>query len=152
VLKYILVFPPADEIIAKIYKGESKKSITDYCINTFNFSLDQATFLHHTILQNIQEIRSGSDINHHFQLYKIGLEMVLQIDGGFTGSWSLDQEHFMTGKVSMQILQKLYNKEEEDWMAVFHAAGISNGSEGILFPGDSGSGKSTLSKPSRLLK
>lgn len=200
--KYILVFPPADEIIARIYKEESKKSITDYCINAFNFSLDQATFLHQTILQNIQEIQSenkvqkttglpafnksstifqhknyyrsngivfiieyettdikqlihpkfahleiqsGKDINHHFQLYKTGLEIVLEIDGEYTGSWNMDHEHFMTGKVSMQILQKLYKKEEEDWMAVFHAAGISNGSEGILFPGVSGSGKSTLS-------
>ena len=45
----------------------------------------------------------------------------------------------------MEILQKTTLTDENDWMAVFHAAGISNGKEGILFLGDSGNGKSTLS-------
>ena len=45
----------------------------------------------------------------------------------------------------MQILQKINNSEEEDWLGVFHAAGISNGKESLMFFGDSGNGKSTLS-------
>lgn len=45
----------------------------------------------------------------------------------------------------MKIIEKIYQKEELEWMGVFHAAGISNGAQCLLFFGDSGSGKSTLS-------
>ncbi|NQU87486.1 MAG: hypothetical protein HQ541_17165 [Mariniphaga sp.] len=91
------------------------------------------------------EIKNTGQFDNHFQLFKVDSEIALVVNGKFSGSWSLDKEHFMTGKVSMEILQKIYKKEEEEWMAVFHAAGISNGKKGILFLGDSGNGKSTLS-------
>ncbi len=45
----------------------------------------------------------------------------------------------------MEILQKIYKRPEKSWMGVFHAAGISNGENCIVFIGDSGNGKSTLS-------
>ena len=200
--KYILVLPPADKIIDKIYQRKNKNDVIEYCIKKFGYSKDESILLYNTFQQKLKdlqaenktqketvnssingtsvtfkhkkyysinqiiffieyetaeikylihpkfahlEIQEVSDYNHHFQLYKKELEIIFIIDGGFIGRWSLDREHFMTGKVSMEILQKIYHNNEEDWMAVFHAAGISNGKEGILFLGDSGNGKSTLS-------
>ncbi len=91
------------------------------------------------------EIPGTSKVANHFQLFKDQSEAVLMVNEKKIGSWPRDMEHFMAGKVSMEILQKMYNKEENEWMAVFHAAGISNDKESILFLGDSGNGKSTLS-------
>lgn len=51
--------------------------------------------------------------------------------------------HEFSGKISMLILNTIYNRCDEDWLAVFHASFVSEGSKGVLIVGDSGSGKST---------
>lgn len=91
------------------------------------------------------EIAAVTEFSHHFQLFEFENEIALFVNGTMIGTWTYDLEHFMTGKVSMEILQKIHNNLEDDWIAVFHAAGISNGMESIMFLGDSGNGKSTLS-------
>jgi hypothetical protein len=83
--------------------------------------------------------------DHHFQVFNSGNKCSLCVDGLPAGSWDLEESHYLSGKFSMQILQKIYHQEENDWMAVFHAAGITNGKNCLMFLGDSGNGKSTLS-------
>lgn len=119
-----------------------------YRIYNLTFLFQYETFeIEHLIHSKFAhlEIPQTSEFTNHFQLFKIGSEIVLIVNGIQIGNWISEMEHFMTGKVSMQILQKIYNKEEDDWMAVFHAAGISNGENCLIFLGDSGNGKSTLS-------
>jgi len=60
------------------------------------------------------------------------------------GQWLPEEAHYLTGRFSMELLNRMYGKAEPDWMAVFHASAISLGTRCILFPGDSGSGKSTI--------
>ena len=43
----------------------------------------------------------------------------------------------------MEFIQKIHQKEEKEWMGVFHASAVSNVKKSILFLGDSGNGKST---------
>ena len=43
----------------------------------------------------------------------------------------------------MELIQKIHQKEEKEWMGVFHASAVSNGKKSVLFLGDSGNGKST---------
>ena len=43
----------------------------------------------------------------------------------------------------MELLQKVHQKEEEEWLGVFHASALGDGKKAILFLGDSGNGKST---------
>jgi len=43
----------------------------------------------------------------------------------------------------MELIQKIHQKEEKEWMGVFHASAVSNHKKSILFLGDSGFGKST---------
>ena len=69
----------------------------------------------------------------------------LWVNNKHIGSWKRTEGHLLGGKVSMQILQKLYNNEEDDWIGVFHAAAVSTGDRCLMFLGDSGNGKSTLS-------
>lgn len=91
------------------------------------------------------ETESPQDISHHLNvLHKDGY-FTLIVDGEKIETWPESKEHLMGGKVSMQILQKIYDKEEDQWMGVFHAAGISDGQKCLIFAGDSGNGKSTLS-------
>lgn len=119
-----------------------------YQINDLVFFIEYETaeieYLIHPKFAHL-EVPQAPEFTDHFQLFNTGSKIALVVNGKLIGSWSSEMEHFMTGKVSMEILQKIYNKNEDEWMAVFHAAGISNGKESILFLGDSGNGKSTLS-------
>lgn len=81
---------------------------------------------------------------HHFQLFEKDERYYLKIDGKLIGSWEQGKVHFLSGKVSMEILQKITHTKESDWLGVFHAAGVALNNKGILFLGDSGNGKSTL--------
>lgn len=119
-----------------------------YRINGIVFQIEYETAeLEHFIhpkFAHLEIIRSSVSSNH-FQLFWVDKEMVLIVNKELIGNWSREMEHFMSGKVSMEILQRITATKERDWMGVFHAAGISDGKQGVLFLGDSGNGKSTLS-------
>ena len=91
------------------------------------------------------EIPLEKEYHHYFRVEDANNFLTLWVNGNHAGCWEKADNHFLSGKFSMQIIQKIYNKEEKQWMGVFHAAGISNGKKCIMFFGDSGSGKSTLS-------
>ena len=74
-------------------------------------------------------------INHNY--------IFLYVNNTFIGSWSSQNVHFFQGKFSMEFIQKIHQKEEDEWLGVFHASAISNGKKSMLFLGDSGNGKST---------
>jgi len=43
----------------------------------------------------------------------------------------------------MELLQKIHQKNENEWIGVFHASAVNKDNNSILFLGDSGNGKST---------
>ncbi|TXD54278.1 MULTISPECIES: hypothetical protein [unclassified Polaribacter] len=67
----------------------------------------------------------------------------LYVNNELIGSWSNNEIHYFQGKFSMELIQQIHQKNEEEWLGVFHASAISNGQKSILFLGDSGNGKST---------
>jgi hypothetical protein len=67
----------------------------------------------------------------------------LFVDKKQIGSWNNKNIHYFQGKFSMEFIQKIHQKEENEWMGVFHASAVSNEKKSILFLGDSGNGKST---------
>lgn len=91
------------------------------------------------------EIPSVYQPDHHFRVSHSDVFFSLYVDETFIGAWDNRNGHYLGGKFSMQILQKIYDSEEKDWLGVFHAAGITDGKSSIMFFGDSGNGKSTLS-------
>ena len=91
------------------------------------------------------EIQPVEQFNHQFKVLHQQNIFSLIVDGENVGTWEEKDNHFLGGKFSMQILQLLYGKKEDEWLGVFHAAGVSNGEKCIMFLGDSGNGKSTLS-------
>ena len=81
--------------------------------------------------------------NHLFQVFKNGDHRVLRVNGEIIGGWLPGDEHYLSGKFSMEILNRIHNRSERSWMGVFHASAICRDNQSILFLGDSGNGKST---------
>ena len=86
------------------------------------------------------------DKNIHAHTFTIFCEadfIYFYVEDNFIGAWNKNEVHFFQGKFSMELIQKLHQKKENEWMGVFHASAVSNGEKSILFLGDSGNGKST---------
>lgn len=132
----------------KKFATTSKLSKKYYRINNqvflAKFETERSKDLIHPKFANF-EILQESVIDYQFIVYNSDNRFTLKIDDRNIGTWSEDDGHFLGGKFSMQVIQKIYGKEENEWMGVFHAAGVSDGENCIMFPGGSGNGKSTLS-------
>ncbi len=83
--------------------------------------------------------------NNLFQLYRQDQEWVLTFNGEIKGQWNPDQGGLVIGRFFVELLNLIYRKTEDEWMAVFHASSLSDGRKVMLFAGESGSGKTTLS-------
>ncbi|PWG06549.1 phosphoenolpyruvate carboxykinase (ATP) [Polaribacter aquimarinus] len=88
-------------------------------------------------------IDKPTNFEHSFDVFINNNYIFLYINKEFIGSWNSKEIHFFQGKFSMELIQKIHQKEEKDWMGVFHASAVSNNKKSILFLGDSGNGKST---------
>ena len=123
----------------------SKKYYLIYGISFFvEYETKEAELLIHPKFEHLEVPRVQSP-DHHFQVFNSNNESSLWVDEVLIGTWNWNDNHFLSGKFSMQVIQKIYQQEENEWMAVFHAAGITNGESCLIFLGDSGNGKSTLS-------
>ncbi len=110
----------------------------------FEYDDEKSEYIIHPKLAHL-EVHDADNFHGHFQIFKSETRFNLFVNREFINSWHLHEDNYLAGKVSMQMLQLMHQKEENDWMATFHAAGISNGRQGVMFLGDSGNGKSTLS-------
>ncbi|WP_299045831.1 hypothetical protein [uncultured Polaribacter sp.] len=88
-------------------------------------------------------IKKPVKFDHFFDVFIENKYIFFYVNKEFIGAWSSKEIHYFQGKFSMELIQKIHNKEEDKWMGVFHASAVSNGKKSILFLGDSGNGKST---------
>ncbi|MDP5093729.1 MAG: hypothetical protein NWQ17_10480 [Polaribacter sp.] len=87
---------------------------------------------------------SDAPLHHHlFEVFIQNNEIILFVNNAFIGTWHPEEVHYFQGKFSMELIQKIHQKEESKWLGVFHASAVSDGKKSILFLGDSGNGKST---------
>jgi hypothetical protein len=84
-----------------------------------------------------------TDFKNNFEVFIKHNYIFLYVNNILIGSWDNSNIHFFQGKFSMELIQKIHQKEEDKWLGVFHASAVSNGKKSILFLGDSGNGKST---------
>ena len=89
------------------------------------------------------EIKQHSIIDFTFQVFNYSKKTFLILDSKLIGSWSIEDIHYFQGKFSMKIIECIYEKEEKDWMGVFHASALNYNKNTLLILGDSGNGKST---------
>ncbi|WP_339661681.1 hypothetical protein [uncultured Polaribacter sp.] len=91
----------------------------------------------HLVIDNV------TNFQNEFEVFINTNFIFLFVNNVFIGSWSSKDVHYFQGKFSMELIQKIHQKEEDQWLGVFHASAISNGKKSMLFLGDSGNGKST---------
>ncbi len=89
------------------------------------------------------EINPVSEVHHTFLLFTDHQYTFLYVNKVFIGAWSPKEVHYFQGKFSMELIQAIYHKPEEDWLGVFHASAVAKNGKSMLFLGDSGNGKST---------
>lgn len=127
--------PPTSFEYSKYYQVNDLVFKVDYFTEK-ELSLVHPKFAH-------LEVENLENYNHLFQVYTNNRYTFLFVDNQFIGAWSKQEIHYFQGKFSMELIQKIHQKAEEEWMGVFHASALSNGKKSILFLGDSGNGKST---------
>ena len=88
-------------------------------------------------------ISDTTKFHYEFDVFINNKFIFLIVDKQLIGAWSRNNIHYFQGKFSMQFIQKIHQKEENEWMGVFHASAVSDEKKSILFLGDSGNGKST---------
>ena len=130
--KYVL---PSNFTFKKNYLINRKIFKVEFA-NEFQLSLIHPKFAH-------LETQESSKIDHTFQVFNSNHVIHLVLDGEFIGAWESKNVHYFQGKFSMKIIECIYNKNEAEWMGVFHASAINYKNDNILILGDSGNGKST---------
>ncbi len=108
------------------------------------FQSEKVTFYVHPKLAHL-EVEKQEKIDEKLTIFSQNSYIILLENNIFMDAWKLEDFHFFQGKLSMLLISKAYQKEEKDWMGIFHASAISDAKKAILFMGNSGSGKSTLS-------
>lgn len=122
-------------------------SMRRYLINGVVYSCEYETpHLEQLIHPKFAHLEAAGDLaaSHFFQLFHSGGKSLLKVNGIVIGQWLPEDDHYLSGKFSMELLNRIYEKGDSDWMGVFHASAISRGNQCLLFLGDSGSGKSTI--------
>lgn len=106
------------------------------------FSSEYELYLIHPKFAHL-EVASKNNPSHTFTIFSKNQCIYFYVDNQFINTWNHKEIHFFQGKFSMEFLQKIHQKEESQWLGVFHASAVSNGKKAVLFLGDSGNGKST---------
>lgn len=117
-----------------------------YKINDLFFLVKYATeadtFLIHPKFAHL-ETQNPTITHHTFEVYSDDKTISFSVNNNRIGSWSLRETHYFQGKFSMELIQKIHQKKEEDWIGTFHASAVGYNNNAVLFLGDSGNGKST---------
>ena len=112
--KYVL---PTSFAFQKHYHIHNKVFKVEFS-NEFQLSLLHPKFAH-------LETQETSKIEHTFQVFNANHLIHLVLDGECIGSWEAKNVHYFQGKFSMKIIECIYNKNEAEWMGVFHASAVN---------------------------
>ena len=147
------IYAPKTSIDSKVvndYRDVKKPKLFEftkyYKINNLvfkvEFSSEYELYLVHPKFAHL-EVENSNNTSFTFTVFLNNNYVFFYVDKNFIGAWSKKEIHFFQGKFSMELIQKIHKKEENEWLGVFHASAVSNGKKSILFLGDSGNGKST---------
>ncbi|WP_405562696.1 hypothetical protein [Polaribacter sp. Asnod6-C07] len=129
-----------------IEKPRNYNFVNYYKVNNVVFKI---SFLSETELDLIHPkfshliIDKTENYENEFEVFINNNFIFLYVNNKHIDSWSHNNVHYFQGKFSMEFIQRIHQKEENEWLGVFHASAVSNEEKSILFLGDSGNGKST---------
>ena len=126
--------------IPKNYLVEKYYKINNTVIKAAYKGLKEC-FLVHPKFEHLQVLPTKYD--SCFEVFIKDDAIFLFVNSQFINAWASKDVHFFQGKFSMELIQQIHKKQEEQWMGVFHASAVSYAQKAMLFLGDSGNGKST---------
>ena len=132
---YTTVKKPAQFKFTKYYKINS-------LIFKVEFYSEYELYLVHPKFAHL-EVENNYKTSFTFTVFLNNTVVFLSVDNTIIGAWDKKEIHFFQGKFSMELTQKIHQKEENKWLGVFHASAVSNEEKAVLFLGGSGNGKST---------
>lgn len=130
------LYSPTDLSIQRYYQIHNKVFFVEY-------QSAELELLIHPKFSHLEMEETGG-FSSHFQVFKQDDNFILKVDGEMIGAWNNENLHFLSGKFSMEFVNKMYEKKEDDWLGVFHASAIGDGNNALMFTGESGNGKSTI--------
>ena len=122
------------------------RSVRNYRINGHIFSVSyQNNWIEDIIHPLLAHFETGnSDTEKKFFLYERKDSFAVTISGEITKTWMLKQPDLLKGRFFVELLNTIFNKSENDWMAIAHASAVTDGEKTIIFSAPNGGGKSTL--------
>ena len=129
-----------DVVVPNHFSVEKFYKINELVIKAC-FESVQACFLIHPKFEHLEVESQKHDFC--FKTFTQDAGIFLAVDNKLIGSWPFDEIHYFQGKFSMQLIQKIHKRQEDEWLGVFHASAVSDKKNAMLFLGDSGNGKST---------
>jgi hypothetical protein len=122
------------------------KFIKHYEINNYIFKVafksEENLFFIHPKFVHL-EVGENLNVNFNYQVFSEKELTYFVVENNIVGSWKKSNIHYFQGTFSMQVVKDMHQKEEDQWMGVFHASAVSDNKKSILLLGDSGNGKST---------
>jgi len=122
-------------------------SIRHYSINgkrlCFHFETRLYEHYLHPLLQHL-ETEPHTLQTPLFEIFGHDDRIILRANNQVKGIWGEEETHRLKGMAFLQILNAVYEKEDDDWMATIHASAVTNGSKTIVFTAMPGRGKSTM--------
>ena len=112
------------------------------CMVSVAFEDDVSEHLIHPKFAHLEQ-PAGTPADHRIEIFGFAGRYVMRVNGTVIGQWLPQDLHYLAGRFTMELLNRMHGTVDSDWFGVFHASAISRGNRCILFLGDSGNGKST---------
>ena len=93
--------------------------------------------------ENTDKVPIDENVAKVFRMYQKNNALFLRAGNEILGQWTMKELHLFKGKLFLHCLNTLYQREEQDWLAMLHASAVSDGKSALLLAGNSGDGKST---------
>jgi hypothetical protein len=136
-------FPPIPDELVPLQFYSVKHYLVNNCAFSAEYETDWIEHLIHPKFAHL-EVNSSIDFDYYFQVFQVNDRFALRVNGAIIGQWLPEDAHFLAGKFSMEMVNRMGGrKHENEWMAVFHASAVQRDNHCVLFLGDSGNGKST---------
>lgn len=101
-------------------------------------------FAVHPLIAHL-EISNNTKANHTIDCFIQDNLVISEYNGQLLDAYHKDDFEYFTGGLRQLMYSILYKIDYYDWMAMFHASGIKQKNESILFSAAAGSGKTTIS-------
>ena len=101
--------------------------------------------LKNLIYPKFEHLNTNDKENIKFKITEKDKKIYFHIEDLFIGAWGISEMHEFQGKVSMELTSFFHNKDDSDWVSVFHGSTLCKKNNTVMLTGDSGNGKSSLS-------